>query len=66
MNPFPSSKNKDKLVKLSFSKFAEIFIVNRKTTSSNQINVDFHNDNRFEYKPKLKIIYEKIENIIIK
>lgn len=60
-----ASKNKDKLVKLSFSKFAEIFKVNRKTTSGNQNYVDFYNKKRYNLKGDLIYVFDKIEKVIL-
>ena len=64
---FGIANNKNKLIKLSFNRFAEIFDVDRKTTSNNQVVVNFYSKKRYKLNVdnKLKIIFSEIENKIL-
>ena len=59
-----ANKNK-KLITISYCRFADIFEVNRKTTSGNQIITDFYSEKRQKQYEELKKIFYKIENVII-
>ena len=60
-----ANKSNNKLLKITYSKFSEIFKVNRKTTSSNQNLVNFYIGNHFKTKGDLEWIYKKIEEMIL-
>lgn len=59
-----ANKNKQ-LIKISFSRFAAIFEVNRKTTSGNQSITDFYRSKRYKKHNELERIFYKIENVIL-
>lgn len=60
-----ANKKGNKLKKLSYRIFAEIFKVDRKTTSRNQSVVDFRDENRYKMDNDLEYIYDEIERKII-
>jgi len=66
---FGIASKRNKLTKLSFSRFAEIFEVNRKTTSTNQNVTDFYSSKRYKLKKdkddELRYIFDKIEKKIL-
>jgi hypothetical protein len=66
---FGIASKRNKLTKLSFSRFAEIFEVNRKTTSTNQNVTDIYSSKRYKLKKdkddELRYIFDKIEKIIL-
>lgn len=62
-----ANKRNKKLIKITYSKFAEIFGINRKTTSNNQMVVNFYSEKRFKLKgdKELQYIFKEIENKIL-
>ncbi len=64
-NHYGISNEKKELIKISCSQFAQIFEVNRKTISGNQIITDFYSEERHKQYDELKNIFYKIENVIL-
>lgn len=68
---FGIANNKKKLIKISYCKFAEVFEVNRKTTSDNQKVANFYDSQRIKLKPEgqndkeIRRIFKEIEQIIL-
>lgn len=63
---FGIANKNNKLIRISYSKFAKIFHIDRKTTSRNQLVTDFYNENSYKpFKCLEKIFYDIEQNILL-